>query len=56
MLLPPRKNYICNIMEALKGRVKTPEVGPIEFYVAHKYLSQSRYIARLFIGLKTAFS
>ena len=47
-----RKNCICNFVRALKGRVKTPETGSIGFYPAHKHLTWSRYIARLFIGPK----
>lgn len=33
-------------------RVKTPETRPIEFCLAHKHLTQTRYIVRLFIGPK----
>lgn len=52
LLLPPRKNCVCSITRALKGRVKTPETRPIEFCLAHKHLTQTRYIVRLFIGPK----
>lgn len=52
LLLPPSKDGICNITRALKQRVKSPETRPIEFYLAHKHLIQTRYIVRLFIGPK----
>lgn len=40
MLPPPRKNCVCHIMMTLKGRVKTPEKGPIGVYLAHKHLTE----------------